>query len=406
MPILALLGLSSGLVVWSLLTLGPVHAQEGRGQTSKTAHLLFIGNDGRLLLRDPSGKEEVLADDVSTDIFRYPSPSPDGRSLAYIASDDRGYALYSINLAGGDRRELYRSQTEPPLYMVWSPDSRYIAFLVNLRTGSLAAHLVASDGSHPSELIAPGNPSYFAWAPDSSALLLHIGGSVFEGGSLLLYRPSGTATPLFDDPGLFFRTPSWSADGKRLLYVAQKSVSGRPTIEDVESVITSALPDGSDVKTLVRQPKAALFFARSPKNDNIAYIKITPGGDARLELFDEALGKTSQLSDGRQKVAGFFWSPDGNSIAYLTLSPVGDDLIWNVVNLVSGELRELASFEPNDSFYGLLNFFDAYALTLSLWSSDGTRLTYATTDGVYVLDVATGTATRAVEGMLGMWLQK
>ena len=396
-PSVLLLALVSG----SILSTHPVYAQGDGGD-----RLLLISSDGRLRLRDPAGGERVLANDMSTDFFRYPSPAPDGDHLAYIASDSRGYALYNIDLTSGERLELYRSSADLPHWFVWSPDSRYIALLLTLSTGGLSAHLIYSDGSQPSEFIAPGNPSYFAWAPDSSALFLHIGGSVFEGGAMLVYRPGGLSpTTVFEDPGLFFRTPAWSVDSRHIFYVSQKEVVGRPTAEDIESALTIAEPDGSGARTLVSEPGAAIFFSRAPNSDSIAYINIKRGGGARLELFDEAFGGSLQLSGGDQQVSGFFWSPDGSSIAYLTFASRDGSLIWNVVDVTTGARHELVTFEPSPSFAALLNFFDAYAISLNLWNTDSTKLTYAATDGVYVLDVASGTTSRAVDGILGMWIQ-
>ena len=395
-------------MVWgSLLTVKPAYAQNGGKGIGKMDHLLLISRDGRLRLRNPDGQEEILASDVSTDVFRYPSPAPDGRHLAYIANDSRGYALYNVDLVSGERLELYRSPADPPLWFVWSPDSRYIALLVNLSTGGLSVRLIYSDDSQPSEMVAPGNPSYFAWAPDSSALLLHIGGSVFEGGAMLLYHPgSFNAKPIFEDPGISFRTPAWSVDGQNLFYVSQQPVAGRPSLDNIESLLTRVAPDGSGAKALVSEPRSALFFSRAPNSDSIAYINARPRAGARLELFDESFGGSLQLSGGDQQVIGFFWAPDGGGIAYLTIAASGNGLTWNVVDVASGERRELVTFEPGQSFEALLNFFDAYAISLNLWSADSSRLTYAATDGVYVLDVLRGTATRAVDGILGMWIQR
>jgi Tol biopolymer transport system component len=51
----------------------------------------------------------------------------------------------------------------------------------------------------------------------------------------------------------------------------------------------------------------------------------------------------------------------------------------------------------------MISFFDAYALALDLWSPDGSRIVYGTDEGVYVVDVASGEATRRADGVLAMW---
>jgi len=66
-------------------------------------------------------------------------------------------------------------------------------------------------------------------------------------------------------------------------------------------------------------------------------------------------------------------------------------------------VRDLASFTPSDAFTSIIGFFDAYAISLDLWSPDGRQLVYGTDEGVYSVDVASGNATRRSDGILAMW---
>jgi TolB protein len=130
-----------------------------------------------------------------------------------------------------------------------------------------------------------------------------------------------------------------------------------------------------------------------------------------------------ESSDSRllvpETVLAFFWSPDGRSIAYLTLTEIDapfdfDDApvavrdkalvdwtvptttpskiktlsktqsppddsrlglgLW-VVEVDSGEKRQLTVFEPSNVFLNqFLPFFDQYALSHRLWSPDSEAL--------------------------------
>lgn len=379
----------------------------GLSGRAPAAEQLFVLDEARLRLVGPGGAERVIAEDLSGDIFRYPSPAPDGERIAYISRDEEGVALNSVHLGTGERTELYRSSEAPPLYATWSPDSRTISFLSNQSRGGLGVHTVAADGSGEAELLSTTlGSSYFAWRPDGADILLHVGGSSFEGGSVAVYAGAGgEPAQELSDPG-FFQAPAWSMDGSAFFYVAQPAVEGPMRIEAVESVLTRVAADGSGPRTIASEKQAGIIFSRSPASDDIAYVTTSPSGFGALKVVDAAGGEPRVVSGPGQTIPAFFWSPDGSRLAYLTFEaqPGGlPQLTWHVVAKAGGEARELASFTPSQAFAGVINYFDAYAFVLDLWSPDGSKLVYGTDEGVFVVEVASGEATRRAAGSLAMW---
>lgn len=373
---------------------------------SDGGQLLVVDADQRLRLVAADGSERLLAENLSADGFRYPSPAPDGERVAVISRDDEGTALLSLHLRTGERTELYRSSDAPPLYVTWSPDSSTISFLSNQRQGGLGVHTVPADGGGEAELIdTTSSSSYFAWQPEGDRLLLHIGGSSFEGGTVAVYeRGSGEPASELRDPG-FFQAPAWSSDGSAIFYVAQPPIDGPLTPERVESVLTRVPVDGGEPLVIAREQQRAIFFSRAPGSDTIAYTTAGQGGFGALKVVD-AGGEPRVISRPDDVIPAFFWSPDGGSIAYLTFEPQPSgppSFTWHVVSSAGGAVRELASFTPSQAFVGLISFFDAYALSLDLWSPDGTRLVYGTDEGVYEVEVASGATTRRAAGILAMW---
>lgn len=380
-----------------------------RGDEASQA-LLVLGEDRSLKMLDAQGNGRTLAEDVSPELFRYPSAASDGRRIVYISEDDEGTALSSLDLSTGERTELYRSSDNPPLYAAWSPDGRNVSFLSNRSSGGLGVHIVPADGSSEADLIGTAAGStYFAWRPDGSTLLLHTGGGNGARGRVATYEP-GNPDPLseLDDTG-FFQAPAWSQDGRTFFYVAQPAVSGDLTPNAVESVLTRVSADGSAPAAVASEKQAAILFSRAPQSDHLAYITVGPDGFGALKLVDGAGGEVRTLSRPDEAIPAFFWSPDGSQIAYLTFER-GEgrppQFTWHLVDRASGEVRDLASFTPSQAFAALVGFFDAYAISLDLWSPDGKSIVYASDDGVYALDVAGGEPRRQSDGVLGLWVRQ
>jgi TolB protein len=363
----------------------------------------LIGDDGeRLLAGDASGGSGVD--------YALPAPSPDGRQLAYVAADGDGAAIFRLDLASGERKELYRSRENYLFDLAWSPDGKNLVFLTN---SPLTVQVVPADGSSPAKVIAAGQPLYFAWSPDSSALLLHLGGHTAENGHLDTYQTGADrAGSVLNDPG-FFQAPAWALDGKHFFYAAQPPITKpRPTIADIESAIVRVSADGKEPVTLVSEKMADLRLIRAPNSDQIAYMVRQIGTDGEvtygaLKLVDGAAGGSRVLSGPNDHVTAFFWSPDGTRIAYLTHDgafALDGARAWHIVDIGGGAVRDFRVFKPSGAFIGLQAFFDAYTFSFSPWSPDGSRIVYGAEDGVYVLDLAAGQATKAGEGAIGMWV--
>lgn len=396
-PLLLVAVLAGGaLLGWLMLT--------SRG-TGGPARLVVVGGDAKVRLLSEDGADRLVAGNARTEGFSFPATSPDGRQIAYVSSDDDGLAIVLFDVASGGRKELYRSRASVPIDLAWSPDGKNIVFLLG---SQLTAQIVPVDGSRPARLIAAGSPSFFAWSPDGATLLLHLGGHAAQGGYMAMYRPDQQqAAPFLSDPGLF-QAPAWSLDGRDVFYVAQPPVEGgQMTLADLKSDIMRVSADGKNRRRLAREEQADLRIVRAPNSDQIAYMVFGAQGHGPLKLVGGDGGAARTLSRAGEKVTAFFWSPDGRQIAYLThAEPYAHEgeRAWHVVDVASGAVRDLGTFRPSAAFVGLQDFFDAYTFSFSPWSPAGDRLAYGADDGVYVIDLASGAATKQADGALGMWV--
>ena len=405
-----LIGLIAGLGL--LAVVGSVALAWTLLRPSVSAAALLISDGTNLRLESMGRDSQTISQELRPAQFRFPAVSPDGTRIAYVANDGEGMAIMSYEVATGTRTTVYSSSVAEPFDLAWSPDNRHLLFLAP-GPAALVLLIVPSDGSAAPTPIVSGRNIYFAWSDDGSQLALHVGGHAMEEGRVALYRPGDSApTPVMADPG-FFQAPAFSRDGTAVYYIAQPLTSGqRLTFAELSATITRVAPDGTNAQPVASEKQAALRLVRSPVGDELAYIvqRLTPEGSFTwegLSLVNAAGGEPRRLSAEGDRINAFFWSPDGRKIAYLALSSAdAAERIWKVVDLGSGEVRELASFTPSAPFAELNIYFDAYQHGYTPWSPDSARLAYAADDGVYVVHTNDGTSEKIGAGEMVIWANR
>ena len=173
-----------------------------------------------------------------------PSPSPDGKKLAYVRREGTQSKLYVKDLASGAEKKLYDALDQDVqetwavtgVYpnMSWTPDSQDVVFWAGgkLRRVSSAGgeariipfsisdDRVIIDATHPAVEVAPDSfetkmPRWAEVSPDGSTV-------VFETLGKLWIKPAagGTARRLTAAKDNAFELwPSWSHDGKSIVFV-------------------------------------------------------------------------------------------------------------------------------------------------------------------------------------------
>ena len=128
-------------------------------------------------------------------------------------------------------------------------------------------------------------------------------------------------------------------------------------------------------------------------------------------------GKVRTIGEGQ--IIAFYWSPQGDKIAWVVLDIESRAFDWKVSASSGGPARQLFRFQASANVFTSLSFFDQYAYSHSPWSPDGTRLvvagTRAETSGgrngntptenqVFVLDATGAEAPRSIApGVLAFW---
>ncbi len=398
----------------------PVNTDEAIPLINRIA---YVNRDGQIVTITPDGTDaRQLTDDDSLS-FQFPAWSPDGLHLATIAGSRGDGGVFVLEDADdGSLTELYRSSSNFPIYLYWSPTGEQVSFLAGHPQDGIGFHLADRDGSTTETLVATGSPFYWDWLQDGLGLFIH-SGETGEGSRLLFMDNEGNVeAENLAEPG-FFQSPGLSPSGQYLAYGSIANNQRRLVIRD-----------HSNATEVSAQHQGLVALSWSPVADQLAFTSpliSTEFPFGPLRLMDAATGELSLLEEG--PVFGFFWAPNGQAIAYLTLpsertedevkagqavwarpQPQHNDvqLELRVVQVNTGQRRVLLQFTPTNLFVNqFLPFFDQYALSHHLWSPASDALVLPTLDDdgdpqIMIVPLDGSLPRPLAEGVMAFWSQQ
>jgi Tol biopolymer transport system component len=401
----------------------------------KSGLIAFIGLDGNIATADQTGDRltQLTADAGSREGVRrwYSSPtwSARGRRLAFVRFDQLtdgniGAAILTTDSGSRSPQVVWESGELAPVYLYWSPDSRWISMLSQRSSegsseGGMELGLVDPDGKLSYKPLDTGLPLYWAWDPGNRFMLAHVGGGTASGGRLtLLDIREGTQKRNFNVRPTRFQSPQVSPDGERMLYVDSESGSAQLVLRDIEG-------PGLDV---LRTVSGSAFFSFSRDGRRVAVMESpTPqlSADGTLRVLVPRRPERSLELD-EPSVIAFFWAPNSRQIAYLILvSPAELQQLLvepvfaadpeqlyvhlRVMDARSGESWNVATFPITRGSLSTLQFFDQYTRSGSIWSPDGNWLVFSAVarggfPGIYLGSASGNLKPRFVtRGDLGAW---
>jgi Tol biopolymer transport system component/DNA-binding winged helix-turn-helix (wHTH) protein len=311
-----------------------------------------------------------------------PTWSPDGESLAFMRTEREGRAIYRVTSKGGDARRLTplignSSQSD----LDWSPDGKYIAFSGVSSNGSspLFAFSLATQDVHPlTDPIGKDQDWGPAYSPDGKriAFVRRRGADLAES-IFVVPAERGAAQQLTFGSGNIQSPPTWSNDGKWVVYATTQS--GEARLWKVPSIGGPAetLPGvgAPSLHPSIPRGGGSLLAFQSVLGDSSIWrlnVSQASGSDAGLVVISAAgSNEGPRLSPNGRKLAfmsnrggsmeiwisdpdGSYplkltnldgcgsprWSPDSRSIAFDSVHS-GKPGVY-VVNLEGGEPRALA----------------------------------------------------------------
>ena len=286
-----------------------------------------------------------------------PTPSPDGKYLAFVRRERAKSKLYLKDLRTGETRKLYDDVDQDMQEtwavhgaypnMDWTPDSRTIVFWAG---GKIRRLNIAGGGAqeipfHVSDtraVIDPPRPDV-AVAPDSFKTTMPRFASVSPDGKRAVFEslgklyvkslPDGAPRRLTSARDGFEFFPSWSYDGGRIAYVSWTD-AGLGTIRVVSA-------GGGAGRAVTREPGHYRRPRFSPDGRTITFEKgtggnltdadwseapgvytIPSGGGAMSRVTDN--GSNPHFADANDRV--FMTRFDGDTASLVSVNFAGDDL--------------------------------------------------------------------------------
>jgi TolB protein len=159
-----------------------------------------------------------------------------------------GSEIYVIPAAGGTPVELQTGFTSA-LSPAWSPDGRTIAFLATDAEGSTGIYLVDATGGNVRRIAPHDGSTALSWSPDGSRIACQSTNLVQTGPNEATGYMAISVVNVADGTSAVVRateannrTPAWSPDGSTIAFILEETgAPGQLALMD---------PDGSDVRIL------------------------------------------------------------------------------------------------------------------------------------------------------------
>ena len=317
------------------------------------------GNNQRRLTNNPN-------------LDTHPSWSPDGKRIVFTSERDGNSEIYVMDADGGNQRRL----TENPKndqFPSWSPDGERIAFMSDREGNFLHFDIYVMDADGGNQQNITNNPfdeRYPSWSPDGERIAFS---SRREGNfenkfgitdEIYVMDADGKNTRRLTNNRKTDSSPSWSPDGKRVVFSSDRDGNR----ENYEIYVMDA--DGANPQRLTNNDFYDAHPSWSPDGKRIVFSSDRDGhfiGEfgitSEIYVMDADGKNTRRLTNNRKRDSFPSWSPDGKWIAFAS-DRKGDDVNYEiyVMDADGGNQRRLTNNRVDD--------------TSPSWSPDGKRIVF------------------------------
>jgi Tol biopolymer transport system component/DNA-binding winged helix-turn-helix (wHTH) protein len=386
---------------------------------SNRDHANFYNFDIYLMNADGSNVRRIV-DDPEYDAE--PRWSPDGKQILFVTGRNGNFDLYVMNADGTAQRNLTADYDKNDGAATWSPDGKNIAFVRTL-AGKEQIFVMNGDGTNLKRVsYDSSNDGRPAWSPDGSQLAFQTDrDGNFE---ISIMNVDGELTQLTVDPADDLE-PDWSPDGSKLAFSSNRSGMQHIYVMNADgsspAQVTNAKANDSE-PAWSRDGKRIAFVRPADGNPEIYVVNADGSNETRL-TFDSGIDMSPSWSpdgkifftsnrEGKREIyvmnadgsgvrrfttigaKSGAWSPDGNKIAFMSLSQELDHTyhLWQVfVADRNGEHIRMITKDPPQSTFS------------PCWSADGTSIAFAVDNlaaasNIFQIDLNGGNRKRLTAG--------
>ncbi len=299
--------------LWAVPVLGgsPRRVGEAVGQAaawSPDGQKIVYADGHDLFLANSDGGEThklVSAPDQAGDL----AWSPDGKVIRFSVRGSPSFqvSLWQVSINGTSLHPLFPSWHTPPDECCgrWTPDGKYFVFQSqgNIWAVTEKGNLFGKADHQPFQLTS-GPMTFFSPLPSKDGKKLFVVGALARGELARYDAQSAEFVPFLS--GISADSVSFSRDGQWVAYV-----------NFPEGTLWTSKLDGSQRLQLSYPPLYSVLPSWSPDGKQIVFYAFSPGQKSKLYMVSTDGGTPRQLvPEDAQEESDATWSPDGTRIVF------------------------------------------------------------------------------------------
>jgi Tol biopolymer transport system component len=234
---------------------------------TEIAFTTFRNGKGDIYVMRPDGSNQrrLTTSPAHDDLAAW---SPDSKQIAFSSDRTGQLEIWVMNRDGSDQRRLTFDDARD-YGPTWSPDGKRIAFRSD-RDGNAEIYSMAANGSDEQRLTnSPSSDNSPRWGPDGRIVWVSDGRGNGSKTSLWVMNGDGSNQHRLTPASFFWNEarPTWSPDGKRLVFQADRD----GPVGNTE--LYSMAADGSDLQRLTTYPGKDDWPTWSPDGKTIAFAR-------------------------------------------------------------------------------------------------------------------------------------